>query len=146
MNSFEVAADTTLYTVLSSDTTLTALLSGGTASPSIFRALAPEGTDPPYVVFQSQSPSVPVRVMSGVAFENALYTVRAVVESKSAASAGTIAARVDTLLDGPVLSFGANYTHVGVYRVQSVDYTEQVPGGQLLQHRGATYRLMADPS
>lgn len=142
MISFENAADTAIYTTLSADSTLTTLL-GGTA---IYRALAPQNTDPPYVVFQTQSPSVPERVLSGVAYENALYTVKAVVESHSAASAGTIAARVDTLLDGPVLSFGTAYTQMRVTRVQSVDYTELAPGGQLLQHRGGIYRVQADPA
>ncbi len=141
MNSVQVA----LYAKLSAATGLTSLLTGGTADPSIYPGLAPEGTDPPYVVYQPQSPSTPIHTFGGVAIENALYTVKGVVAARGPASAGTIAAEIDTALNDQALTI-TGHTHLLCRRVQDIDYPETVPGGQLLQHRGAIYRIAADPT
>jgi len=143
--SFQNDCDTALYTALSASTAVTSLLSGGTASPQVWRAVAPQGTTTPYVVFAAQSPSIPRRVLSGVAYESALYTVKAVVQSNSASLAGTIASRIDTALDGPTLTF-AGHAHMRCSRVQDIDYPEIAPDGSVYQHRGAIYRIDADPT
>lgn len=141
MSAFQNACSKAIYDKLAADNTLTALLSGGTAVPSVYEDIAPQGTDCPYVVFQVQSPSVPVRT-SVVAYENALVTVKAVTQSQSAASAGTISARIDTLLDGPPLTY-TGFSHVRCSRLQDVKYPEVGPGGELYRHQGATYRIQA---
>lgn len=143
--SFMNECDAALYTKLRASTALTALTSGGTADPQVWRALAPQGTTSPYVVFAPQSPSTPRRVMAGVAYESALYTVKAVVESPSASLAGTMAGHIDTALDGPSLTF-TSYTHMRCTRIQDIDYTELAADGTRYQHRGAIYRVEADPN
>lgn len=141
MNAFGAA----LYSKLSNTAALTSLLSGGTASPSVYEIMAPQSSDPPYVVFQAQAPSTPQRTLSGgTAYENALYTVKGVTESWSAASAGTIADKIDAALDNAALTV-TGYTHMTCHRVQNVDYVEVVEGKRF-NHRGAVYRLMADPA
>lgn len=145
MSGFMNAVQVALYAKLSAASGLTSLLSGGTADPSIYPGIAPENTDPPYVVYQPQSPSTPVHTMGGVALENALYTVKAVVASREMASAGTIADQIDSALNDQALTV-SGHTHLLCRRVQDIDYPETAPGGQVLQHRGAVYRIVADPT
>lgn len=142
MAGFATDCDRALYTKLSAGTALTSLLSGGTADPSIYRGVAPQGVAPPFVVFAVQAPSTPVRSLRGISFENALVTVKAIVDGHNPALAGTIAKRIDELLDGPALTF-TDHTHVRCSREQDVDYDEPGPGGTGYAHRGAVYRIQA---
>lgn len=142
MSGFMNAADTAVYTKLTGASALTSLLAG---TAHVYKDLAPEGTDPPYVVFQTQSPSVPQHTFGGVAFENALYTVRGVTAGPSAAAAGTIAVQIDAALADQALTI-SGHTHLVCRRVQDVDYPELAAGGQRYVHRGATYRIVADPA
>ena len=136
--------DSALYTLLSTSTALTSLLSGGTADPSVYQWLAPEGTDEPYVVFQTQSPSVPVRTLNAIAYENALYTAKGVTRGPSARAAGTIADAIETALSTAALSV-TGYNHVLCRREQDIDFIE-VADGQRYTHRGAIYRVQVDPT
>lgn len=142
MSDFQNQADRAIYTALAANPTLTGLL-GGTA---IYRAVAPENTDPPYVVFQTQSPSTPVWKIGGLAWENALYMCKAVTLSTSAAAAGTIAGEIIGTLGGTATPTIAGYSIVGWRRVQDIDYSEVGPAGQVYQHRGAIFRIQANPS
>ena len=133
------AIDAALYTKLSGGTALTNLL-GGTA---IYQYLAPEGVDPPYVIYQRQS-QVPINVLSGVAIEDAVYMVKGVTEGPSAVTAGSVASAIDTLLQDQSLTI-SGYTHLHLRRESSIDYVE-TDNGVRYSHRGATYRIMADPN
>ncbi len=132
------ALDAALYTKLAGGTALTNLL-GGTA---IYQYLAPEGTDPPYVIYGRQS-QVPINVLSGVAMENAVYMVKGVTEGPSAVAAGSVAGAIDTLLQDQALTI-TGYTHLHLRRESSIDYVE-TENGIRYSHRGATYRILADP-
>lgn len=143
MAQFSNPADAAIYSKLSGDSTLIALLAGGTASASVYHGQVPQDAALPAVVFSAQSPSTPARTMGAKVYqEDALYTVKAITEGRSAASAGTIAARIDVLLDGPSLTY-TGFTHMGSQRVQEIDYPETAPGGPRFNHRGAVYRLRA---
>ncbi len=136
--------DKGIYDALIASTTLTALTNGGTANPSVFQWLAPEGQDAPYVVYFPQSPSVPNRTMGGTVYENALYTVKAVTKGPSSASAGTIAAAIENaLVPGNITYTG--YTHVRCEVEQRVDFIE-VSDGVRWNHRGGVFRVQARPS
>lgn len=136
--------ETGLYTKLTGASSLTSLLAAGTAS--VFHRHADENANPPYVVFSKQS-RVPARVVGGgaVAWEDALYLVKAVVESPSALLAGSIATRIDETLDQASLTV-TGHTHLACHRDSDVDYEEQGPGGQIIQHRGALYRIQLQPT
>ena len=138
------AIDLALYNKLTGSTALTALTSGGTASPSVYQWLAPENQDPPYVIYNKQA-STPQHTLSGVAFENLLYAVKGVTLGHSAAAAGTIASTIDTVLADQALTI-TGYTHMYLRRVSDIDYPETAAGGQRYQHRGALYRVFADPA
>jgi len=136
------AIDSALYTKLVGGTALTGLL-GGTA---IYQYLAPEGTDPPYVIYQRMS-QVPINVLSGVAIEDAVYMVKAVTAQSGTVAgvvnAGSIVGAIDTLLQDQALTI-TGYTHIYLRRESSIDYVENDKGVRY-SHRGATYRIMADP-
>lgn len=138
------ALDIAIFNKLTGSTALTALTSGGTASPSVYQWRAPEGQDPPYIIYNKQA-STPQHTLTGVAHENAIYQVKGVTLGPSAAAAGTIASTIDTVLVDQALTI-AGYTHMYLRRVSDIDYPEAGPGGQRIHHRGALYRILADPS
>lgn len=133
------ALDAGVYTKLAGTSALTTLL-GGTA---IYNALAPQGADPPYCVFNIQA-STPVRQMGGVAYENVLVQVQGVTIGESMKLAGQLQDAIDaTLADQPVTV--ASHTLMYLRRDGGVSYTETV-AGQRINHRGAIYRVMLDPA
>ena len=136
--------ETAIFAKLAAASNLTTLLASGTAS--VFHRQAPENADPPYVIFGKQS-RVPERVIGGgaVAWEDALYLVKAVDASPSALNAGSIAARLDQTLDQASLTV-TDHTHLACHRDSDVDYVENAPGGQVIQHRGALYRVQVQPN
>jgi hypothetical protein len=137
------AIDAALYTKLSGGTALTNLL-GGTA---VYQYLAPEGVDPPYVIYQRMS-QVPINVLAGVAVENAVYMVKGVTAQSGTVAgvvnAGSIAGAIDTLLQDQALTI-SGYTHLHLRRESSIDYVE-TDNSVRYSHRGATYRVLADPN
>ena len=140
MNALGVA----IFTKLTGASALTALLTGGTAG--VFESVAPEGEDPPYVVFNVQSPSTPAYTFgaASVKYEDAIFQVKAITEAHSAASAGTIADKIDDALNGATLTI-TGYTQLLCARVQNIDYPELAAGGKRFNHRGGLYRVMARP-
>jgi hypothetical protein len=137
------AAGSAIYAKLAATSALTSLLAAGTAS--VFETLAPENTDPPYVVFQEQAPSTPQRTLArGIGYENALYTVKVITQSLSMKTAGEIADQIDAALDNATLTM-TGYTVMSIHRIQNVSYPEFVEGKRF-NHRGAVYRLMCDPT
>jgi hypothetical protein len=140
------ALDSAMYSTLAASTAITALTNGGTASPSVYHFLAPEGADPPYVIYQTQAPSVPFRTHGyPIVYEDVTMTVKAVTEGHSALQAGTIASNIAALLNGSVLSI-TGHTVLMLRREMDVDYYEVLPGGQRYHHRGGQYRIWAAPA
>jgi hypothetical protein len=124
-----------LYERLRTTSNLGSLLSGTAA---IYDTLAPQETDPPYVVFQQQS-SVDARTMGGRAWESALYAVKGVTAEHSAAAAGSIAARIDQAIEGlPLTVTGA--TNLYLRRESKLSYSE-VTRGEVFRHEGGIYRV-----
>lgn len=140
---FEAAFESGLYAALAASTALTSLLSGGTASPSIYNTQAPQGAAPPYVVFNQQSGNT-VYTLTGVAYDDVEYQVQAITTGPSMASASAIQAAFDAVLnDGTVAASG--YGVMYLRRRARVSYAETVDG-QRYNHRGHVYRVMADPA
>lgn len=132
-----------IFTKLTGASALTTLLNAGTAG--VFETLAPQNEDPPYVVFNAQSPSTPQYAFgTAVKWEDAIYQVQAVTEGHTAAAAGTIADKIDDALNGATLTI-TGYTSMYVARVQTVDYPELAAGGKRFNHRGGLYRILARP-
>lgn len=131
-----------INTALRASTALTNLLAAGTAS--IYSTLALQGASPPYVTFSKQANTPYYTAGGGTAYENAVYLVKAITQSTSAALAGSIAVEIDRALNGATLTI-TGYTPMVCYRESDVSYAEIVDG-QTFQHRGAMFRIQAQPS
>lgn len=138
------ALDRAIFQKLTGTAALTSLLAAGTAG--VFQHLAPQGADPPYVVFNKVS-RAPTRVSGGgaVGFDTSVYQVKGITVGESAAAGGTIADQIDAALDRASLTV-TGHQALSVYRDQDVDYPEPQPGGPVAYHRGALYRIVTDPA
>lgn len=127
-----------LYSRLSSDATLGALLSGTAA---VYESVAPQGADAPYVVFNAQSPGIDSETFGGRSWTDSVYLVKAVTEGDSSAAAGTIAARIDTLLENAPLTLSGTASNLYLRRTTAVDFPE-VDSGKKFRHLGGLYRIV----
>lgn len=142
MTDFINAFDNAIYTKLTGYGPLTALLDNGTAS--VYHWMAPQEADPPFVVYNMQA-STPLKTLPTIAVENTLYQVKAVTLGPSALMAGSIAKQIDAALNGAAVSI-TGFTLLLSRREAGVDYPEIAPGGQRYHHRGAIYRIQAQPT
>lgn len=122
-----------LYTCLAGDDDLQGLLSGPTA---IFHAKAPQGTEPPYVIFNLMSGT---EVWTfGDSHERAIWLVKGVCRDGSATAAEEIDARCRELLNRTRLAVaGGTLT---ILRESVVSYGED-RDGETWPHRGSLYRV-----
>ena len=125
------AMGSALYSKLAAGTALTNKL-GGT---EIWDTLVPQGTDPPYVVFNFQAGgddnTSPRRARS------VMYQVKAI------STASLEAAEIDSLIDASLHEQTLTVTGWGNYwlaRTTDVAYTQEA-GGVLYWHRGGLYRI-----
>lgn len=136
--------DTAIFNKLTGDSTLTALLSAGTAS--VFNGMAPQGASLPYVIFSAASDRDGY-TLATEATVDFIYTVKAVTESPAASpskkSAGVIAARIKTVLNDAPLTI-AGRTWLSTRRESLIDYSE-TSTSKVYQHTGANYRVWIAP-
>lgn len=131
------AMGSALYSTLAAGTALTNKL-GGTA---IYSPIAPQGTNPPYVVYSfsagSDDNSTPRRARSQV------WTVKA-VGTAGLKDAAEIDNLVDTLLHEQTLTV-TGWANYWTARIQDICYSQEA-GGVLYWHVGAQYRIrIAEP-
>ena len=129
--------DTALFRALNV-ASLTNLAPGG-----VYNSIAPQGTTPPYVVFQALAKTDDYFAF-GERGAEALYMVKAISHSPWPKEGATIDTQIDTLLQDAVLSiagFGLLYC-----RRESDLYLTESLGGELYQHIGGVYRVIADES
>lgn len=112
------------------------LLNGGLDVP-VHHKVAPQGSQPPYVVFH-RVPGAAINTFGGDPAERDIWVVRAVCKGASATPAEALAAEVQTLLHRATLSSGAR-TAVAIFETP-VDYPEQ-DGGTTHHHVGGQYRV-----
>jgi hypothetical protein len=130
--------DTALFNVLNV-ASLVNLATGG-----VYNMLAPQGTPPPYVVYQAQSKDDDYWAFTERGGD-AIYMVKAVSRSAlSVKEATDIDTQIDTLLQDATLTitgFGQIYC-----RRQSDFYLTEDLNGDVYQHIGGLYRVIADQS
>jgi hypothetical protein len=134
-----VVAETWLYSVLTTDATLTGLIGVG---EKVHAFVAPKGTPPPFVVYQYQGGNDvrgvgPVRIMTGL-----LYVVKAVTRSKSFSDLKPIAERINVLLHAQH-GEAAGGRVVSCVREQPFKLVETSDGGVPFRHLGGIYRINA---
>lgn len=129
------AVNTALYGRLAGDTTLTAMLSGGTAKPAVYVESAPDNAPLPFVVFSHQSGTEPSETAHRDPDE--LLYVRAYAATPSLA--GSIDARLDTLLHLVPLTV-SGFTNIWLARLTDISLIEEDPALIRTWSVGALYR------
>lgn len=132
-----LAFETGLYSKLSAGTALIAEL-GGTF---IYNKLAPQSTNPPYVIFQQQGGGdvndTPIRS------RNILYTVFGCARTPEAAAA--IDRDIDATLHNQTLTV-SGWSNYWLARETDVQFVELDAAGLEIFRTGAIYRAMMDYS
>jgi hypothetical protein len=140
MAAIEDVLETALYTTLSGDATLGALLSSTTA---VYNTIVPEGTTAPYVVFQQQSATDRPTLARANASEWFAYAVKAVTYSQasdtSPAAAKAIRTRIDQLLNDQPLTLSTG-TLMVCRRTQRIKYPELFDG-LVIWHVGSLFQI-----
>lgn len=132
-----------LYTTLTGDATLTALLSGG--AHGIWRAYAPPGTLPPYVIFGQQSGGNDTLTMNAVRLlTNPLYQVKCVGPASNMQPILDAASEIDNLLKRTAGSATGGIVSV-CYRESPLE-TDEIVDGELWSNVGGLYRLQLQQS
>lgn len=124
-----------LYDLLTGDTQLTDLLS---APDAIHHGRAPQGTDPPFVVFHLQDGRPRWTYDDYTRWD--LWTVKAIDRGMSASTAEDIAARINTLLNDAQLTI-SDREHLHLRWQSTVSYSEE-EAGELWRHEGGVYQLV----
>lgn len=132
-----IGTDDLIRDLLAADATLTTAL-GGT---KIYADQAPQGTAFPYVILAFLS-SPDTEVVGGYRVHTRpLYLVKAVTEGNSWSTAGTIADRIDDVLQQAAGTRPAQGIEVqSIVREGIVRYIETPPQGQPIRHYGGQYR------
>ena len=128
--------DAGLYSKLTGDTALVALLSAGTP---VFNMEAPPSTDMPYVVFFSAGGGPDNITPSDL--RSMVYGVKGIASTLTAAA--NIDARIDTLLHNNSITV-SGYTNIWLARETEVQLVEDAPDGNPIYHYGAYYRIRID--
>ena len=128
--------DAGLYSKLTGDTALVALLSAGTP---VYQLQAPPGTDRPYVTFFHAGGGPDNVTPSDL--RSMVYAVKGVANTLNAAA--NIDARIDTLLHNQSITV-AGYTNIWLAREDEVQTAEAAPDGNPIYHYGAYYRIRID--
>ena len=110
----------------------------------VYPKLPPEGAEYPLITVMAQSAPAAERTFGRVAFEDAVYLVKAIDQDSSPKTAHDLNALIRTSLDRATITI-SGYTSLGISWERDIDYTEEF-NGQTYQHEGGLYRLMAEAS
>lgn len=143
-----LAIDKWLFGVLSAGTV--ASLIGGTAAPRLYADQIPQGTVWPgdCVVFQMLAGEDNNAIGGNRTCSRNQWMVKAVTQADTYASAGTIMARVDALLQdvsGSAVLHGGTTLILHCFRLGEIKYPE-TDEGRRFNHLGGRYRIWAGPS
>lgn len=130
-----------IYSTLSGDGSLTALLS---ASSAIYQDEAPNDASFPFVLFTKASGMPRHTIGIRNAYRDATYQVFAVVEGHSRTVANQISAAIDVALDGGLTVSG--FTVGCDRRSDDIALTERGDGGRVFHRRGGLYRFNLYPT
>lgn len=131
------AVDQALIVKLANDATLQGLAPGG-----VFREVAPQGAEEPYVIVQLMDHRDEYQLARAEAYETFSYMIKAVQQSASGTAAQAAADRVHALLQNGTLS-PTNYVLLLMQRESRIAYVEiDEERDRRYQHRGGLYDVM----
>ena len=137
MANLRVNLDTAVFDVLNIES-ITNEATGG-----VFNGVAPQGIDPPIVVFQAMSKVDDYFAYTGRGAA-AVYMVKAISRSPWPKEAGDIDTQIDSAMQDASLSI-TGYSLL-MCRRESDIYLVEDQGGVIYQHIGGLYRILADQS
>ena len=113
------------------------------ATGGVFNSVAPQGAEPPFVVFQVMSKTDDYFAYTGRGAE-AVYMVKAIDQSPWPKSAGDIDTQVDSVMQDASLSI-TGFSLLSCRREEDI-YLVEDQEGVIYQHVGGLYRIVADQS
>ena len=113
------------------------------ATGGVFNGVAPQGTEPPFVVFSALSKTDDYFAYTERGGQ-AIYMVKAIDRSPWPKSAGDIDTQVDSVMQNASLSI-TGHTLIECRRESDIYLTEDLDG-VTYQHVGGLYRIIADES
>ena len=135
MANLRVNLDTALYAVLNV-ASVTNEATGG-----VYNMVAPDGVEPPFVVFQAMS-----KVDDYYAYSErggaAVYMVKVIDRSIWPKTAGDIDTQIDSVMQDASMSI-TGHTLISCRREEDI-YLVEDQGGVTYQHVGGLYRILAD--
>jgi hypothetical protein len=137
MANLRVNLDTAIYSVLNVEA-VTNEATGG-----VFNGIAPQGTEPPFVVFQAMSKVDDYFSYTGRGGA-AIYMIKAIDRSIWPKTAGDIDTQIDSVMQDASLSI-TGHTLL-MCRRESDLYLVEDQAGMVYQHIGGLYRIIADQS
>ena len=137
MANLRVNLDTAIYSVLNVEA-VTNEATGG-----VFNSLAPQGTEPPYIVFQAMSKVDDYYAYTGRG-GSAVYMVKVIDRSPWPKGAGDIDTQIDSVMQDASLSITGHA--LLTCRRESDIYLIDDQAGVIYQHIGGLYRINADQS
>ena len=137
MANLRVNLDTAVYAVLNVEA-VTNEATGG-----VFNLLAPQGTEPPYVVFQAMSKVDEYWSYTGRG-SSAIYMIKAIDRNVWPKIAGDIDTQIDSVMQDASLSITGHA--LLMCRRESDIYLTEDQNGVIYQHIGGLSRILADQS
>ena len=137
MANLRVNLDTAIYSVLNVEA-VTNEATGG-----VFNGIAPQGTEPPFVVFQAMSKVDDYFSYTGRGGA-AIYMIKAIDRSIWPKTAGDIDTQIDSVMQDASLSITGHA--LLMCRRESDIYLAEDQAGVVYQHIGGLYRIIADQS
>ena len=113
------------------------------ATGGVFNSVAPQGAEPPFVVFQAMSKTDDYFAYTGRGAE-AVDMVKAIDQSPWPKSAGDIDTQVDSVMQDASLSI-TGFSLLSCRREEDI-YLVEDQEGVIYQHVGGLYRIVADQS
>ena len=113
------------------------------ATGGVFNSVAPQGAEPPFVVFQAMSKTDDYFAYTGRGAE-AVYMVKTIAQSPWPKSAGDIDTQVDSVMQDASLSI-TGFALLSCRREEDI-YLVEDQEGVIYQHIGGLYRIIADQS
>ena len=135
MANLRVNLDTAIFNVLNV-ASVTNEATGG-----VFNGVAPQGTEPPFVVFSAMSKTDDYFAYSERGGQ-AVYMVKAIDRSPWPKSAGDIDTQLDSVMQDASLSI-TGHSLISCRREEDIYLVEDL-AGVMYQHVGGLYRIIAD--
>jgi hypothetical protein len=137
MANLRVNLDTAIYSILNVEAVTNEAIGG------VFNGIAPQGIEPPFVIFQAMSKIDDYFAFTGRG-GSTIYMIKAIDRSIWPKTAGDIDTQIDSVMQDASLSI-TGHTLL-MCRRESDLYLVEDQAGMVYQHIGGLYRIIADES